>query len=292
MSATDGRPATATDPHSRHPTGTRLRGKLTRRHLRAYWRIRVLPTLQPRLGFLFPPLAGERWRARRMGTYDEWTVIHDPDRDASQPTDELVRLLCAAAMRTIEIDLASIAARAPRDDERRQLVTWPGHHYRLLAGLVDELAAESVVEIGTYTGASALTFAHCRSVRSVVTYDVIPWRQVEYAMFDDTDFVGDGGSIAQRLADLQDPDVFTREVPVLEAADLIFLDGPKDVSFERRFLELLLAMPRRKRQCLVIDDVRVNTMVDIWQDLPVPKIDAASLGHWSGTGIVLLEPTE
>ena len=218
-------------------------------------------------------------------------MIHDPDRDASQPTDELVRLLCAAATRTIEVDLRTLADRARRDDERRQLLTWPGHHYRLLAGLADELAAVSVVEVGTYTGASALTFADRPGVRSVVTYDIVPWQQVDDAMFDEADFKINGGCIEQRLADLQDPAVFAREAPVLEAADLIFLDGPKDVSFERRFLELLLAMPRRKRQCLVIDDVRVNTMVDIWQRFPVPKIDAASLGHWSGTGLVLLEPT-
>ena len=76
-----------------------LRDKLTRRHLRAYWRARVLPVLEPRLGFLFPPLAGDRWSAGRTGAYDEWTVIHDPERDASRPSDDLVRLMCAAASR-------------------------------------------------------------------------------------------------------------------------------------------------------------------------------------------------
>ncbi len=267
------------------------RQKLTRRHLRAYWRVRVLPTLEPRLGFLFPPLAGDRWQTQRAGTYGEWTVIHDPERDASRPSEELVRLLCAAATRAIDVDLGPVAARARRDGERTQIVTWPGHHYRLLAALVDELGAASVVEIGTYTGASALTFAARTTVRSVVTYDIVPWRRIDHVMLDDTDLVGAGGVIEQRLADLQDPAVFEREAPVLESADLIFLDGPKDEAFERSFIDQLLAMPRTRRQCLVIDDVKVNTMVDIWQCFPLPKIDASSVGHWSGTGLVLLEPT-
>jgi predicted O-methyltransferase YrrM len=240
---------------------------------------------------LFPPLAGERWRARRVGTYGEWTVIHDPDRDASRPSDELIQLLCVSASRAVDVDLSSIAARARRDAERTQIVAWPGHHYRLLAGLADELGATSVVEIGTYTGASALTFAARPHVRSVVTYDIVPWRQIEDVMLDDADLVSHGGVIEQRLADLQDPATFERESSVLGAADLIFLDGPKDAVFERRFLELLLALPRTRRQCLVIDDVKVNTMVDIWQQFPLPKIDASSVGHWSGTGLVFLEPT-
>ncbi len=110
-------------------------------------------------------------------------------------------------------------------------------------------------------------------------------------MFDDTDFVGKGGLIEQRLADLQNPSVFEAEASVLASADLIFLDGPKDGTFEPQFLARFLALPRDRAQCLVIDDVKVNTMVDIWQQFPVSKIDAASVGHWSGTGLVLLEPT-
>ncbi len=90
------------------------RQKLNRRHVRAYWRVRVLPALEPRLGFLFPPLAGERWKARHLGTYAEWTVIHDPDGDVAQPSDELVRLLCAAASRAIDVDLDHVAARLVR----------------------------------------------------------------------------------------------------------------------------------------------------------------------------------
>jgi predicted O-methyltransferase YrrM len=254
--------------------------------------VRVLPVLEPRLGFLFPPLAGGRWGAGRTGTYDEWTVIHDPERDASRPNAELVRLMCAAASRAIDIDLAPIAERARRDGERAQIIEWPGHHYRFLAGLTDELGATAVVEVGTYTGASALTFADRPTVRSVTTFDIVPRQQIPYSMFDDSDFVDSGGIIEQRLADLQDPEAFEREAKVLSDADLIFVDGPKDAVFEKRFLDLLLSMPRSRRQCLVIDDVKVNTMVDIWQRFPVAKIDASSVGHWSGTGLVLLEPTQ
>lgn len=269
-----------------------LRQKLTRRHVRAFWRVRVLPAIEPRLAFAFPPLAGERWRARRTGVYDEWTVIHDPGRDAAHPTDDLIRLLCAAATRAITIDLSDIADRAPRQVERSEINTWPGHHYRLLAALVDELEASSVVEIGTFTGASALTCASRPTVRSVVTYDIAAWNEIPFTLLAPEDLAASGGRIEQRLLDLQDPVTFAAESATLASADLIFVDGPKDGRFEAAFFDLLLALERDRDCCLVIDDVKVNTMVEIWQEFPLAKIDAASVGHWSGTGIVLLTKSE
>jgi hypothetical protein len=31
-------------------------------------------------------------------------------------------------------------------------------------------------------------------------------------------------------------------------------------------------------------------MVDLWRRIPYPKLDATSFGHWSGTGLVLVDP--
>ena len=45
-----------------------------------------------------------------------------------------------------------------------------------------------------------------------------------------------------------------------------------------------------RRQLLVIDDVRVITMTELWRSFPIAKFDATSFGHWSGTGLAIREP--
>jgi hypothetical protein len=36
---------------------------------------------------------------------------------------------------------------------------------------------------------------------------------------------------------------------------------------------------------LVLDDVRLWTMLKFWRELALPKLDFTSFGHWSGTGL-------
>jgi hypothetical protein len=37
---------------------------------------------------------------------------------------------------------------------------------------------------------------------------------------------------------------------------------------------------------LVLDDIRLWTMLEIWRSVSWPKLDVTSFGHWSGTGMV------
>ena len=42
-----------------------------------------------------------------------------------------------------------------------------------------------------------------------------------------------------------------------------------------------------KKGCyIVLDDIRVWTMIKTWREITLPKLDITSFGHWSGTGIV------
>jgi hypothetical protein len=45
-----------------------------------------------------------------------------------------------------------------------------------------------------------------------------------------------------------------------------------------------------RRQLVVIDDIRVLTMVQLWRQLPNPRLDLTSFGHFSGTGLLLRSP--
>ena len=37
---------------------------------------------------------------------------------------------------------------------------------------------------------------------------------------------------------------------------------------------------------VMLDDIRLWRMLSFWQDIPRPKLDLTSFGHWSGTGLV------
>ena len=40
----------------------------------------------------------------------------------------------------------------------------------------------------------------------------------------------------------------------------------------------------------LFDDIKMHTMLKFWRDLPLPKLDITSFGHWSGTGLAEWKP--
>jgi hypothetical protein len=117
----------------------------------------------------------------------------------------------------------------------------------------------------------------------VLTYDVIPWAQFSNTLLSAKDF---DGSIEQRLGDLADDEFFDSQAAALRSAGLIFIDGPKDGVFEPAFVSKLLPVLGRG-QVLVFDDIRKLAMLQLWRDLPLPKLDVTSFGHWCGTGLAV-----
>lgn len=261
--------------------------KLSLNHIQRVWRSRYARRFETAVGAVFPPIRGERWKAGRLGPYDEWTIIYDPREDVSQASMDLVKLTLGAGTRAMSVDLSSLCGRTSNSRTLAELMTWPGHHYQFLPALADEVGAKTVVEVGTFQGASALAFREAGLRPSVVTFDVLPWAEIPGTLLSSHDF---SEGLTQQIGDLSDPDVFAQHSDILASADLIFVDGPKDGRFEYEFLPKLLGLRRAHRQLLVLDDVKVNPMLNLWHQFPLPKIDASSFGHWSGTGLSFLEP--
>jgi predicted O-methyltransferase YrrM len=233
---------------------------------------------------VFPAAKAQRYRAGLLaGVHNEWSLLYSPACDASGSSDELVELGARAALRALQVDLGPIRVRHLSAEQRSALV-WPGEHYRLLAALADVWGAHEIVEIGTFRGASALTFLLADSVDHVVTFDVVSWDEVEGSLLQLDDF---NGRLEQRLGDVARDDVFNTARAALQDADIIFVDAPKDGVFEYQFLPKLLALPVTKRQLVVLDDVRLMPMVSLWRSIPLPKLDIGSFGHYSGTGILI-----
>jgi predicted O-methyltransferase YrrM len=228
-----------------------------------------------------------RYRRRLFGSppvrarHAEWSAIASTDDEQPQPTDALVGIALAAAERSRGLRLDAVAARCRTATEALWVNHWPGDHYRFLAALTEVLGARLAVEVGTFTGMGALALA--AGGARVRTYDVVPWHSFDNTLLRDQDFES---GIEQCIGDLADGAFFASQIETLRSAALIFADGPKDGIFEPAFLARLLPH-LQAGQILVLDDIRMLSMLQLWRDLPLAKLDVTSLGHWSGTGIAL-----
>jgi len=211
------------------------------------------------------------------------TLLFSPDDDRSSPSRELVDLALRAARAAMDTDLSDICSRLATPTLWPKC--WPGEHYRILAGLVQVLQPRRVVEIGTHTGWGTLALKKFLPADSTLsTFDLMPWDSFADTVLCPGDF--DDGKLRQTIADLSDPAVFGTYRPLLQDADLIFVDGPKDKKFESSFVELLATASFKRTPWLIFDDIKDWNMLKVWRDIDRPKMDITSLGHWTGTGLV------
>lgn len=237
-------------------------------------------TLQERWNTPVPLLGSPAFFSRDL----MWTVMMSQEDQHPHSNDRLLDLALAAAQVARRTDLTWLRDRSATE-ERDFVNHWPGEHYRLLAACVEHLKPRLVVEIGTFNGLSALAMkSRLPAGGRVVTYDIAPWTTFRGTALMAEDF---DGQLEQRLGDLSEPDFFAAQVDTLDAADLVLLDGPKDGRFEPTFLERYLPIFDGRDTVLVIDDTRFINMIQLWRDLPYPKLDITSFGHWTGTGLVV-----
>ena len=192
-----------------------------------------------------------------------------------------------AGVRAFDIDLAHLRERST---SAAALVSQhPGEHYRFLSALTERLNPSLVVEIGTYTGLSALAIlSRLAPASRLITYDLLSWDSFQDTTLRTSDFAN--GRLEQRLGDLAEPTFFRRDITLLASASMIFIDGPKDGHFEPKFMHLISSISRNQPCWLIFDDIRLWKMLAFWRRIELPKFDATSIGHWSGTGICVLPP--
>jgi predicted O-methyltransferase YrrM len=206
------------------------------------------------------------------------------------PSPRLFDLALEAVRLAREVTFAELRPRM-QADAHALLTCWPGEHYRLLAALGAASRPKTVIEIGTASGLSALALlAGIPAGGRLVSFDIYPWdysgpqawggqTQLRREDFQD-------GRLTHVVGDLSDPATFARHTSLLAGADLFFIDGPKDGTFERVLLSRLATVPFVSPPIVVFDDIRLWNMLGIWREIPQPKLDLTSFGHWSGTGLV------
>jgi predicted O-methyltransferase YrrM len=201
-----------------------------------------------------------------------------------KPSDYLIDLALRAANEARQTHLPELSRRVDAASNDFTSI-WPGEHYRMLATLVKLLQPKCVIEIGTFRGLSALALKQFLPANGkITTFDIIPWPSVPDTALQFQDFAD--GRLRQEIADLSDPAMFELHRAAIQETGLLFIDGPKDGNFERKFLRQLETASFQKPLLLVLDDIRFWNMLAIWHEIAHPKLDLTSFGHWSGTGLV------
>jgi len=213
----------------------------------------------------------------------EYSLLASTDDDVP-PSASLMGLALQAIQRAMSIRLDALDSRYPANFPYLPSL-WPGQQYRLLAALAEILQPRCVVEIGTGGGTSTLALAsHLPLEAELATFDLIPWQQHPDCCLTQEDFVSH--RLVQFTDNLSDPAAMQRHQALISRAELILLDAPKDGKTEAKILANLQQIPFAKPPLLVMDDIRVWTMLKVWRDIPYPKLDLTSFGNWTGTGLV------
>lgn len=213
----------------------------------------------------------------------EYSLILSADDDPARPTDRLIDLALRAADRARTMPMRSLVERMRRPPYYPDI--WPGEHYRLLAGLVAVGQPKVVIEIGTFTGLSALALLSVLPAQARLhSFDLIPWNRIPETCLRPEDFAD--GRLIQEIGDVSEAGTMAHHASVFRSADLIFIDGPKDGRFEPLLMRQLREIGLPRQPLLVFDDIRVWNMLAFWRNLRLPKLDITSFGHWSGTGLV------
>jgi hypothetical protein len=202
------------------------------------------------------------------------SVDDDPATQIFNDYDMLCRAVLLASRQTIK-------------SENPFANLFPGDHYRILSGLMLELQPKVIVDIGTHSGVGTRIFLDYAPGAVVHTFDVTPWDRFDTTYLTSKDFVENGGRLTQYIADLSDPRIFPSFIELLDIADFIMCDGPKDGNFENKFYTLLSTLNLAKKpRWLFLDDIRFLSEINSWRSIQSPKIDITSFGHFSGSGLV------
>lgn len=235
-----------------------------------WWRWHWLDELRRRLSYLISV------------QYPQDMVPVVPQAELEPPLDQQhLALLIEALVHAMKCDIGDVAQSLPMKADQDFVRTWPGEHYRLLAGLVSVLKPALAIEVGTWQGAAAAVLAE--NSTEVVTFDVVPLDRIPGAI---PDLLSRHQNLVQIVGDLLEERIRGNSRELFQRADLVFVDGPKDGIFEATVVPWILDV-MQPGSLMVLDDIRFAGMQGLWKTgIRFPRIDVGSFGHFSGTGVV------
>lgn len=207
------------------------------------------------------------------------TLAYSSDGDVG-PTESMFNLMCMASAEAMRTPINH----AKPSPESRFLNVYPSEHYRLLKAMVKIMRPTIAVDIGSGSGLNVVSLFEGNDSTIIHSFDTAPV-EVYGTNLTQEHLISDRHT--HHEADLSFEKVFQENLGLLEPAQIIILDGPKDGRTERFILDKMTRFSKSGAdRFLIIDDIRVPVMIELWCSIASPKIDMTSFGHWSGTGIV------
>ena len=144
-------------------------------------------------------------------------------------------------------------------------------HYRLLAHISTYYENETILDIGTFKGGSALALSFNNN-NKVISIDIE----------DHLDSNIDRSNIEFKILNILD------YPKLIQQSKLIMLDTAHDGLFEKEFYTYLIKS--NWNGIMIADDIHLNKPMKRWWKLidNKYKYDITRFGHWSGTGLINL----
>lgn len=145
-------------------------------------------------------------------------------------------------------------------------------HYRLLIYISSLFNNEVLYDIGTNRGMSAVALSNNKN-NTIKTFDIIQLN-ITNPEIENVEYI---------LGDSTKTDI--------NQTNFIFLDVDHDGLYEDVIYKHLKDI--KWEGILVLDDIHLNdAMKNFWEGITEEKHDITSIGHWSGTGLVIFKATE
>jgi len=170
------------------------------------------------------------------------------------------------------IDMRPVVSKFKNVDEVKFLSMSAGQeHYRLLRWISENYKNSVIAEVGTYMALSTVCLAWEKTNAVIsydVTYDYLKWKERP----DNVACI------------LMPPDQNGFPKSIINAG-IIFIDTNHYGVMEKNVFDYLIA--NEWKGVLIYDDIYLNDeMTAAWDYISVEKIDATSIGHVYGTGII------
>jgi predicted O-methyltransferase YrrM len=212
----------------------------------------------------------------------EVSAIFAPILGEGKPNHRLLKLFSDLIIESEKVNMDFFKKRLNVPD---YVYEFPGEHYRVLQAIVKLIDAKVIVEIGTFTGLSSVSFFQSLDKsRSLYTFDIVPFDQFNDTVFLKSDFVD--YNFCQIIDDISDYNLMKKHQNIFCNADLIFCDAPKDGKFEKKVLQNLQKIGIKDGTIIFFDDIKQWNMLKIWSEVKMPKIDITPIGHFTGSGII------
>lgn len=161
--------------------------------------------------------------------------------------------------------------------------TVTGEHYLLLCYLTTKFNNATILDMGTWTGWSAISLAQNPS-NTIITYDIVDELDRWQRGVNVKDKFLSYSNIHRKLVDAR-----KESAEIIKSASLILLDiDPHDGLQETEFTNFLRTIGYKGY--VLCDDIHYNQgMKDWWNSVDLPKYDLTDVGHsnaYAGTGLI------